>query len=678
MSALSIQPTYPIFTDIDGQPLEAGYIWIGTANLDPQTNPINVYWDAALTIAAPQPIRTLAGYPSRNGTPARLYVNSDYSIRVMNKNGSTVYNASAATERYNGVVVDLTFTQTGTGAVTRTVDAKLLESLPSPEDFGAVGDGVADDTVPMQELFNAHSQVRLLPDKIYSCGRLNINNDLEIFGYGSTLLHRTNTAAQSIGLLQMLGDDKLVIRGLRIDGNAANQSAAPFTYNFVWCSIGSLEMYDCWSGNTKGTNIRLGNIDDFDTTKFAHDIILDNNTFDMALSNTGDNLRIERTRRGTFSNNYVSGGFSSMRSQLYCKDLDFINNESCFAFADMGITTALSENIRILNNNVHSNFGLGIEIDAVVNCQVTGNYVHDNGLNGIQTAPLGAAYFLDEPTYWGSISTAHGSAYNNQTFTSPFVNNINVVITNNVVTNNTRADRLINAVTDFYAYNYVSNPASTVNAQLEITGTVTLPGEPGYPLATSTSPTVVNNTFVLGDSDTQAIIMAAYQFTAKIHGNTTIGNKRLAPYAAVGMLDLNASNKFLLDQTKRSALLVDIADAASKTGFAVTRLTSGSTNFPFRMFGSGQGEKLIRVVARVGSGTQAATIMPQLYDSSGAFVGNLLPLAVGVTLTTSYQEFIIPVPGSVLVGNQIDVTINIPITGVNVFFNEINMYMTEN
>jgi hypothetical protein len=105
MSALSIQPTYPIFTDIDGQPLEAGYVWIGTASLDPQTNPINVYWDAALTIPAGQPIRTLNGYPSRNGTPARLYVNSDYSIRVMNKNGSVVYSAPTATEKYSDAVL---------------------------------------------------------------------------------------------------------------------------------------------------------------------------------------------------------------------------------------------------------------------------------------------------------------------------------------------------------------------------------------------------------------------------------------------------------------------------------------------------------------------------------------------------------------------------------------------
>ncbi len=119
MSALSIQPTFPIFTETDGQPLEDGYIWLGVANLDPQGNPINVYWDAALTQLAGQPIRTQGGYPVNSGTPARLYVNSDYSIRVMNKNGSTVYSAPAATERYNGVVVtvdatNVTFTQSGT------------------------------------------------------------------------------------------------------------------------------------------------------------------------------------------------------------------------------------------------------------------------------------------------------------------------------------------------------------------------------------------------------------------------------------------------------------------------------------------------------------------------------------------------------------------------------------
>jgi len=91
MSALSIKPPYPAFAGTDGLPLENGYIWVGAVNLNPQTNPITVYWDAALTIAAAQPIRTLNGYPVYQGTPSRLYADSDYSIQVLDSKGSLVY-----------------------------------------------------------------------------------------------------------------------------------------------------------------------------------------------------------------------------------------------------------------------------------------------------------------------------------------------------------------------------------------------------------------------------------------------------------------------------------------------------------------------------------------------------------------------------------------------------------
>jgi hypothetical protein len=60
MTALSIQPPFPIFTDTDGSPLENGYIWLGTANQDPQANPITAYWDAALTIPPRSPSARLA------------------------------------------------------------------------------------------------------------------------------------------------------------------------------------------------------------------------------------------------------------------------------------------------------------------------------------------------------------------------------------------------------------------------------------------------------------------------------------------------------------------------------------------------------------------------------------------------------------------------------------------
>ena len=173
MSALSIQPTYPIFTEMDGQPLEDGYIWIGAANLDPQGNPINVYWDAALTQLAGQPIRTQGGYPVNNGTPARLYVNSDYSIRVMSKNGSIVYSAPAATERYNDVVVtsmnaeDVVYDPPFVGGTPTNVEAKLAQVV-SVLDYGADPTGANDSTAAIQAAINANKYV-LIPYGVYRC-----------------------------------------------------------------------------------------------------------------------------------------------------------------------------------------------------------------------------------------------------------------------------------------------------------------------------------------------------------------------------------------------------------------------------------------------------------------------------------------------------------------------------
>lgn len=87
MSTTNVTPPFPLFTDDDGAPLDAGVIYIGTANANPISNPIAVFWDSALTISAAQPIRTVGGYPSRNGAPGTLFVASDYSITVQDKNG---------------------------------------------------------------------------------------------------------------------------------------------------------------------------------------------------------------------------------------------------------------------------------------------------------------------------------------------------------------------------------------------------------------------------------------------------------------------------------------------------------------------------------------------------------------------------------------------------------------
>ena len=667
MTALSIQPPFPIFTDTDGSPLENGYVWLGTANQDPQANPITAYWDAALTITAAQPIRTSGGYPSRSGTPARLYVNSDYSIRVMNRNGSVVYSAPAATERYSKVVVDLTFTQTGTGAITRPLNSKILEQLPSPEDFGAVGDGVADDTTSMQELFDAHGQVRLLPGQIYSCSKLDINSDLEIFGYGSTLLHRTNTAANGVGLLEMLGDNKLIIHGLKIDGNGPNQTATYANHNMVWCSIGSMELYQCWIGNSKGHAIRTGNIDDFDAAYFAHDIVISEcKVIQSATSNqSGDAIRIERTRGDSniFNDNYVFGGLSGMRTHLYCKNLRFYNNEVCNSWADVGITVAMSENLEIIGNYCHDHFSHGYEIDGVVNCTNNGNTAYRNGKSGFLVAQFGASAYANNPIFWGSIAEGYGTDYSNQTYTSPQVPNINTVHIDNVSIENGEADRLIGLDSDVYSYNYAAHNNQTAGVgQLGVEGgTLNL-----------TSVFVMNNTFKPNDGDDQAIYNSNYQFDATVSGNRVIGNFKLMQFAGLAMWDANRTNRFLQDSSKHSVLLAPVNDSASITGYALTHTTSGGpSTYPFTgIWCGGGGEKMLRIVARAAAPVTATVAVNLHLDA--AYVSTVLG-TTNWNLTTEYTEIIRRIPSSASVGNNMRPQITLP-DGNTIYIQELNIY----
>jgi hypothetical protein len=141
MSALSIEVPFPVFQDRDGQPLDNGYIWLGVANLNPQTNPVVAYFDAALTIVAPQPLRTINGYVSRAGTPAQIYVDAvSFSILVQDSKGTMVYNFPDGT----GISPDacgVTYNPPFTSAVPYPVCEKL-NSAPSIVDFGAVPDGL--------------------------------------------------------------------------------------------------------------------------------------------------------------------------------------------------------------------------------------------------------------------------------------------------------------------------------------------------------------------------------------------------------------------------------------------------------------------------------------------------------------------------------------------------------
>lgn len=91
---LPVETAFQFYADHHGNPLSNGYIYFGQINQNPVTSPVVVYWDAAGTQPAAQPLRTQNGYIVRNGTPANIFVSGDYSELVQDSKKRQVYYAA--------------------------------------------------------------------------------------------------------------------------------------------------------------------------------------------------------------------------------------------------------------------------------------------------------------------------------------------------------------------------------------------------------------------------------------------------------------------------------------------------------------------------------------------------------------------------------------------------------
>ena len=430
MTALSIQPPYPIFTESDGSPLENGFIYIGTANLDPVANPIAVYWDAALTVPAAQPIRTLNGYPSRNGTPARLYVGSDYSIRVNDAKGVAVYSAPAATERLSNVVVtgadasEVNFLQAGAGAQPRTAQAKLRDVV-SVKDFGAVGDGLVDDILAIQAACAAAKTVTFgsSSDNYRVTGTITLTSGTTLLMNGATITQATDQTP----IFSANNTDNVTIVGGRFVGksessynntpssqaiciradNATDLSVTGnrfenFWYSALMVSIGGNRIEFCGNvvrgpgaavlgvdvnrRNTTGctilgANVRVLNNDIYDTAsgiiigQGSTDIVIDGNVI-HDLTNEHGIYADTGMRRITISNNVIRNtGVAGTGLKVQCYD-SFGVQPQCVVITGNAISNTGGDAILVDNTT-------GSPTLLTVGVTITGNTIQNAGAYGI-------------------------------------------------------------------------------------------------------------------------------------------------------------------------------------------------------------------------------------------------------------------------------------------------------
>lgn len=156
-------------------PLTGGKLYTYTAGT---TTPAVTYTSSAGTTAHANPIILDAGGRVPGG---EIWLTDGISYKFVLKTSADVL--IATWDNIFGISnvtlpissANVTYQPAGTGAVTTTVQAKLQQTI-SVKDFGAVGDGVTDDTVAIQAALNSGAKIV----NFVSTGTYKISSDISV------------------------------------------------------------------------------------------------------------------------------------------------------------------------------------------------------------------------------------------------------------------------------------------------------------------------------------------------------------------------------------------------------------------------------------------------------------------------------------------------------------------
>ena len=282
------------------------------------------------------------------------------------------------------------FTPSGAGAVPTTVQAKLRESV-SVKDFGAVGDGVTDDTAAINlaiaAVNGAGGGTVIIPSGTYLIGAYYITgigagvagivllSNVNLVVYGTVKVKDAVYGAGALyGAIRSLdaGISNASITGSgTIDGNYANQVASLQCSNIMLNScVSGITVSGIRSINANGIGIQI-----VGTTATPAANIKIVNTYVQNARNIG--IQVSQFNGLLIDGNYVEGSVDN------CIDI----------YGDNGTTTPTGGNFRITNN--HTKGGtVGIFHETIKN-GVTANNVIDSAtsigvcLNRINGQPSG-------------------------------------------------------------------------------------------------------------------------------------------------------------------------------------------------------------------------------------------------------------------------------------------------
>ncbi len=273
-----------------------------------------------------------------------------------------------------------------TASVPTNVEAKLAQTV-SVKDFGAVGDGVVDDTAAIQDAVDAGAGVVYLPIGTYSVGQLTVPNGVRLI-YGPGVLKQR---AQDANVLYLSGVSNIIIDGVKILGVAGtNEPAARSSNSGIYCT-----------NNCVNVTVRNCRID----RMFYYPVYMED-TYDSRIEGcyffqNALGPRLRGARRVIIANNEISLTCLASSEFTVAIGLDSTDGHALGVCRDI-----------IIDGNHVIGFAnaQGLLVHAGIRVNVVGNIIQESAI-GISVNPYNATDDIANIVIDGNTVTAYSDAW---------------------------------------------------------------------------------------------------------------------------------------------------------------------------------------------------------------------------------------------------------------------------